>query len=184
MSKRSETVELLIRKAQEGDRNALDELVALLRPDVERHVRSLLSKFRSYKVHCDPDDVIHAVWEDFLSSFHKFRDGDFELWFARRRRNRVLDRIRKEVRTSDNLENYARSNPHPPVSSDPVKRIQTRKLLEHIDGLPPRQKAVITLYHGKGWTFRESGDFLEIKPTSVGSLHARALKKLKKMLRD
>ena len=184
MNRRSESIETFLHRARQGDRNALDELVNLLRPDVERHVRSLLNRYRSYKVQCDPEDVIHAVWEDFLSNYHKFNTGDFELWFARRRRNRVLDRIRKEVRSADNLEHFARANPlQVERSPDMETRILTGDLLEKIDLLPPRQKTVITLYHGKGWTFKEIGDLLEIQPTSVGSLHARALKRLRKLLR-
>ena len=79
MKRRSDVIETLLQKARQGDRNALDELVNLLRPDVERHVRILLSRYRSYKVLCDPEDVIHTVWEDFLNHYHKFDTGDFVL---------------------------------------------------------------------------------------------------------
>ena len=187
MDRRSDTIEALVRGATQGDRAALDELVDLLRPDVERHVRRLLNRYRSHKVQCDPEDVIHAVWEDFLANYHKFNTGDFELWFARRRRNRVLDRIRKEIRTADNLEGFARAGAAMTGgardSLEAERRVLSRDLLERIERLPPRQQAVITLYHGKGWTFREIGDLLEIQPTSVGTLHARALKRLRKLLR-
>jgi len=185
MSGRSHTIEMLLRRARQGDRAALDELVALLRPDVEQHVRSLLARYRSHKVRCDPEDVIHSVWEDLLANYHKFQDGNFELWFALRRRHRVLDRIRKEVRIADNEEAFARHNPHPPQpAADLENRVMSRNILEILDVLPPRQKAVITLYHARGWTFREIGELLGIQTTSVGTIHARALEGLRKRLRE
>lgn len=180
---RAEAIESLLRRSLQGDRPALDELVDRLRPDVERHVHRLLSRYRSFQVRCEPADVIHAVWEDFLVNFHKFRTGDFELWFARRRRNRVLDFIRKDLRAAENLARFARSNPHQAGPfSEGEDRVLGRDLLEKIDQLPPRQKAVVILYHGKGWTFREIGGLLAVQTTSVGTLHARALKRLRKLL--
>jgi len=183
MNRRSETIEALLARARGGDLAALDELVSLLRPDVEMHVRCLLNRYRSYKVRCEPEDVTHIVWEDFLANYQKFETGDFELWFARRRRNRVLDQIRKEVRTHDNLDSFFLNQSSAKTETrGPEFRLETRELLEKVELLSPRQRAVITLYHGKGWTFQEIGDLLEIRATSVGTLHARALKRLKKLL--
>jgi len=66
-----------------------------------------------------------------------------------------------------------------PVSSDHWYEPQLAALLGR---LPQRQRIAVILIHGYGWTTREVGDLLGIRPTTVQSHLARGLDRLRREL--
>lgn len=55
-------------------------------------------------------------------------------------------------------------------------------LPEALARLPERQRLVVSLLHGHGWTMTEVADLLEIGKSTVQSYEQRAMSKLRRML--
>ena len=59
------------------------------------------------------------------------------------------------------------------------------RLAKAIDGLPEREKAVVSLYHYKRLTFKEIADVMDFSESRASQIHARAISLLKsKLLKD
>lgn len=72
-----------------------------------------------------------------------------------------------------------------PTQEDHVDRVILRdKLAKAIDSLPKRDRLVVALYHYQKLTFREIGDVLDVSESRASQLHAKALQKLRVIMKD
>jgi len=155
--------------------------VERLHPRVEGHVVSLLNRYGfGYLIGNHLQDIVNYVWRDVMENMNRFEKGDFELWSAYRRVKRVLDYLRKEVKhiPVDPDRDPRGERPAAP-SNNPERQLLFRQLQERIEELPTHYALVLKLYYWEGLSYREIADFLGKSHNSIGSLHTRALRKLK-----
>jgi RNA polymerase sigma factor for flagellar operon FliA len=68
---------------------------------------------------------------------------------------------------------------------DHVEEIERRKLLaEEIEGLPEREKMVLSLYYERGLTLKEIGAVLSVTESRVCQIHTRAVARLRGRIAD
>ena len=92
------TVEEVIRRARNGDRDALAELW-------RAHNHLLLRYFRG-KGMAEPDDLASTVWVEVAGSLHRFEgdEADFRRWLFTIAARRRIDEIRSGLRRRQRLE--------------------------------------------------------------------------------
>ena len=173
----------LVTRAAAGDALARSELVGLLQPEASAHVRSLV---RSHRANVEADDVLNEIWRDLLENLDKFDTADFRLWFAARRVWRFSDFLRRQNRTTGREAAYSEVDNQPsdspfPGSGNVHQQVAAREILDLINALPQRQRAVLRLFHFHGCTHEEIAAKLDIRTESVSKIHARARKKLRKL---
>ena len=69
----------------------------------------------------------------------------------------------------------------PPVETDRLPDVEP-ELPAALEELPERQRVVVVLLHGYGWTMSEVAELLEIKKTSVQNHAERGLARLRQSL--
>lgn len=156
-----------------------------LHPEVERHVLAVLHRHGfGYLAGSHLQDIVNHVWRDLFENISRFEQGEFGPWFAYRRVKRVLDYLRKEARHVP-----PRRDPDPdrePAAAartrDPERQVLLREIRAGLEQLPPRYALVLKCYYWDGLSYGEIADLLGLGHNSIGSLHARALKKLRKTL--
>ena len=176
----------LARKCQQNDREAWDQLVERLHPRVEGHVLSILRRYGlEQMIGPHLQDIVNYVWKDVIENIHKFEKGNFELWFAYRRVRRVLDYLRIEAKHAPSGSAAVRRREIMDGDShaDPQKRLLFRQVQTVIESLPPKYANMMMLYYWEGLSYKEIADSLGLGHNSIGSLHSRALRKLKKKLK-
>lgn len=158
----------LVLRAQQGSREAFEELVRL-------HARRAYAVARAITVtHEDAED---AVQEGFLHAYRaldRFRpEQAFGAWLHRIVANAALDiGRRRKVRDADALPESISLPFRDPAEHDELRR----RLLEGLGELPNRQRAVIVLHDVEGFTHGEIGGMLGIPEGTARSdlHHARA----------
>ena len=70
----------------------------------------------------------------------------------------------------------------PLVDSMSVEAAVDRDLVAALDRLPDRQRVVVVLVHGHGYTFREAAELLQVNPSTVRIHLQRGLTKLRHLL--
>ena len=188
----SEHEKALIRATRKGKPGAFEELVEFYQPLVKRHISNLLHQYGCTHLISDHlEEIAQQVWAELFVKHHKYPEEKFLSWFAFLRRWKTLDYIRKELKYQ-NRHISKEANPGMGLKDDSKQlkgpeeafrnkqlRIQIRLCLE---GIPEKHQEFIRLYYFKGWTYRKIADHLGISLGSVGSIHTRALRKLKKCM--
>ena len=190
--KRSEE-HALVRKAQEGDRLAFEELVRRYDREVLRLALNLVHR---------PEDARDIYQESFLRVYrnlHRFRfECSFYTWLYRITTNVALDYLRR--RTShredqapvlpDENESTAHDffdrQPELRAASNPEQSFLGRELGEKIRGametLSPRERTVFEMKHYQGLRLRAIGDLLGTSEETVKNSLFRATRKLRASL--
>ena len=162
-------VSLAVKRAQEGDREALGFLYARYADDVCGYVRSI--------VH-DPyeaEDVTQHVFAKLIHVIGKYeeRDVPFFAWILRVSRNVAVDHIRRqrmipveEVRGT-----------HESIG-EPTGRERLHDLRESLDKLPHDQREVLLLRHVAGLSPTEIAERTGRTEGSVHGLHHRGRRAL------
>ncbi|GAB3375346.1 RNA polymerase sigma factor FliA [Spongiibacter taiwanensis] len=91
-----------------------------------------------------------------------------------------IDQIREEGGDADNLagdERYA------PLENVLEAGFQA-DLVSQIDGLPEREKLVLSLYYDQGLNLKEIGEVLEVSESRVCQIHSQAIVRLKSRMRE
>ncbi|MFG1947234.1 RNA polymerase sigma factor [Nonomuraea sp. NPDC048826] len=138
------TDELLVVRAQLGERAALAELVARWRVPVWTYVRRMLDAERA-------DDVAQEVWLAVVRGLPRLREPDrFAPWLFTIARRSVTDRLRGE---------YARAQAAPAAETaietvagtaaeDPVEALVDRAaLVEALSALPVPEREILVLFY-------------------------------------
>ena len=181
----------LIRRAQDGDRSAFDELVRKYDQNV---LRLALQMVRS------PEEARDLYQEAFLKvyrSLPRFRlEARFSTWLYRVVMNVCLDYLRrqnsrKEVQApegEDGEAEYFQALPDEHPAQDPDHALRDKEIGKRIQGalaqLNPRERMVFELKHYQGLKLRAIGELCGTSEQTVKNCLFRATQKLRTELRD
>ena len=171
---------ILVKRAKDGDRAALEALCTRHAPRVERLARHLLR---------DPEDARDAAQEALAKvcvRLQQFRgDAQFSTWLHRLVVNTCRDAAeRRAARTYEPLDDEIRAGP----SGDPVRAAGMselrRELCDSLAGISPRQAQVVVLKDALGYSFEEIADAAGM-PVGTAKCHAhRGRSRLRERLED
>ncbi|MEV4177452.1 sigma-70 family RNA polymerase sigma factor [Nonomuraea sp. NPDC049709] len=164
------TDELLVVRAQLGERAAWAELVARWRVPVWTYVRRMLDAERA-------DDVTQEIWLAVVRGLPRLREpGRFAPWLFTIARRSVTDRLRGE---------YARADEHAAAGElpieDPVEAMVDRaELIAALAGLPVLEREILVLFYLEDLSV---GECAQICLVPVGTVKSR-LNRARRMLRE
>ncbi|HXR12929.1 MAG TPA: sigma-70 family RNA polymerase sigma factor [Gaiellaceae bacterium] len=171
---------ILVRRAKDGDRLALETLCARHAPRVERLARHLLR---------DPEDASDAAQEALAKMcvrLGQFRgDAQFSTWLHRLVVNTCRDAAeRRTARRTEPLDDDMRAG----SSEDPVRAAGMselrRELCDSLAGISPRQAQVVVLKDAMGYSFEEIAEAAGM-PVGTAKCHAhRGRSRLRERLED
>jgi RNA polymerase sigma factor for flagellar operon FliA len=131
-------------------------------------------------LHRTPNEIeVAAELEMTVGEFHK----------AMRKISTVgmmaLDEV---LRGGDRSERSTLGETLPDGSSGPVDTFEAKEskeaLLRAVDGMPDRERTVLTMYYYDGLTLTEIGDVLGVTESRVCQIHTKALRQLRSKLAD
>jgi RNA polymerase sigma factor for flagellar operon FliA len=97
----------------------------------------------------------------------------------------ALDEV---LRGGDRSERSTLGETLPDGSSGPVDTFEAKEskeaLLRAVDGMPDRERTVLTMYYYDGLTLTEIGDVLGVTESRVCQIHTKALRQLRSKLAD
>jgi len=184
MSERAFDDEMLIRRAQGGDRSAFDVLVS-------RHeVRAYQYAFRLTRNMEEASDVVADAFIRVLNAIGTFKgQSSFSTWLYRILTNCFLD-CRKKAKPTSPLEvasqtgdgEIERQIEDPsPTPHDESERIEREERVERaVNRLPEYQRAMIVMYHVDMLTYEEIAASLDLP---IGTVKSR-LNRARLSLRD
>lgn len=161
------SVSSLVKRCQEGDIQAFQELFQRHVDGVHRHLSLLLGPQE------DVDDLVQLVFLNVFQSIGKFRGAAaFSTWLFRitinvarqeirvRTRNRRLATAVKDV--NDVLGTFERRTPE-------NKLANTQEVYEVLDKLSFKKRETFILYMYEGYSLQEIADLLDSTVSTVGS---------------
>jgi RNA polymerase sigma-70 factor (ECF subfamily) len=140
---------ILVQRAKDGDRQALEALLTRHAPKVERLARQILR---------DPDDASDAAQEALAKvcvRLKQFRGGSqFSTWLHRLVINTCLDAVeRRKARVHEPLGDQLQSADDP--ARDAGNSELRRELCTALAGVSPEQAQVVLLKDALGYSFEE-----------------------------
>jgi RNA polymerase sigma-70 factor, ECF subfamily len=184
--------QVLVRKAQAGDRLSFDDLVRRYDRDVLRLALNLVHR---------PEDARDIYQESFLRVYrnlHRFRfECSFYTWLYRIVTNVALDHLRRrtsrredQAPVPEDAESGTRDffdrQPELRAAANPEKRLLGEELGEQIQEamkrLSPRERMVFEMKHYQGLRLRAIGDLLGTSEETAKNSLFRATRKLRASL--
>ena len=180
--------DVLVQQAHIGDQGAFEILVerysALLYFLISRMVRD------EHLAH----DVLQHVFLQLYRSLPTLRTGGtLKAWLCQIARHRAIDELRRrrhllfsEIEPFPDEGEYSFLATLPDPDRQPEEQVELRELrellLEAIETLPLRYRAIVLLRYDTQWSFREIGQALSIPETTVKTYFYRAKKQLRTLL--
>jgi len=171
---------ILVTRAKDGDRRALEALCARHAPKVERLARHLLR---------DPEDASDAAQEALAKMcvrLKQFRgDAQFSTWLHQPVVNTCRDAaVRRKTRVYDPLPDDLSSGPDDdPVRAAGMSELR-RELCDSLAGVSPQQAQIVLLKDALGYSFEEIADAAGM-PVGTAKCHAhRGRNRLREHLED
>jgi len=171
---------ILVTRAKDGDRRALEALCARHAPKVERLARHLLR---------DPEDASDAAQEALAKMcvrLKQFRgDSQFSTWLHRLFVNTCRDAAqRRKTRVHEPLPDDLSSGPDDdPVRAAGMSELR-RELCNSLAGVSPQQAQIVLLKDALGYSFEEIADAAGM-PVGTAKCHAhRGRNRLREHLED
>lgn len=175
----------LVRRAQDGDRDALERAFARVRPRLEKWIALRVGpRLRS---RLDIEDIVQltltAAWErlDYLD----VRDSpSLFAWFKEIARNRIRDlndwacAAKRDARREEYLERSLGGGWTSP-SVGASRRAEHERLLTVLQNLPEQYRSVLQLVRLEGMSYAEASEVLGISVNLVGVRLVRALDALR-----
>ncbi|MDI5940097.1 RNA polymerase sigma factor [Micromonospora haikouensis] len=164
------TDELLVVRAQLGERAALAEVVARWRLPVWRYVQRMLGADRA-------DDVSQEIWLAVVRGLPRLREpARFTPWLFAIARRSVVDRLRTE---------YAREQAtllhHDSVAEDPGEAVAARaELVDALTGLPVVEREILVLHYLEDLSVQDCAQICQVP---VGTVKSR-LNRARRLLRE
>ena len=190
----------LLERLRAGDEDAFAELV-------RRYQRLMLRVARGYvRTDAVAEEVVQESWLAVLRGIERFEGRSaFKTWLLRIVANRAMTQGVKEARSvpfasleddseepSVSPERFhppgepgagAWSAPPEPWPEDRVLADETRAVIDRaIEGLPPMQRAVVSMRDIEGWSSEEVQEALEISPANQRVLLHRGRQKVRAAL--
>ena len=180
--------EMLVQRAKQGDRSAVNALV-------QKHEERAY-KF-AYRLTRDPEEAADVVAEAFVRVFNalpNFRgQSTFTTWLYRILTNCFLD-LKKKDKGKHNLsldmalqtdESEVHRQIEDPTASpqDDMERVERERRLERaIRRLPEYQRALVVMYHAEGLSYDEIAGAMDLPVGTVKSRLNRARLSLRELL--
>jgi len=175
----NDTDEVLVRKAQEGDTRAFDELVVRYRDKVYR---------LAFKILRHEEDAAEALQDAFLSAFRGLKnfkaESTFSTWLYRIATNASLMKYRRRrdghvsLEQSQSVDGDSEPMQIPDWTAQPMKDLlntETREVMqEGIEKLPEDLRTVFVLRDVEGLSNAEVADVLDLTVPAVKSRLHRA----------
>ncbi|HID95834.1 MAG TPA: RNA polymerase sigma factor [Candidatus Latescibacteria bacterium] len=173
----------LVERVKRGDARAFEILI-------DRHKRMVFNV--AYRILGNRDDAEDAAQESFVrcyKSISSFRGGSkFTTWLYSIVSNVCLSEVGKSRWRQEFVElNQQAEAVFPELSegTEPPEDIAIRedfreKVRELVRSLPPQYRAVITLYHFKGFTYKELSEILDLPVGTIKTHLYRARELLRK----
>lgn len=188
MSHNRQDDDLLIRRFQQGDRAAFDDLVS-------RHSqRAFQYAFRLTKNTDEASDIVSDAFLRVFTALPQFKgNSSFSTWIYRiitncfldlRKRDKRKQTVGLEIATANDDGDFER----PIESDDPmpeelaVRGEQIERLNDAIHRLPDYQRSMIVMYHGEMLSYEEIAAVLDLPIGTVKSRLNRARIILKDLL--
>ncbi len=177
--------ELLLKRAQAGDPDAFDRLMA----DVESLVWRVCWHYTGHREDasdCGQESMVR-IWRS-LKSYRG--DCAFESWVYRIAANCCLDFLRKKKREkAESLEPLQEQGFDPPdhapgTEEQIVARERQERIRKAIAILPEDQRDALVLTQLEGKSYEETAAMLNTGPGTIKSRVNRARARLKELLRD
>jgi RNA polymerase sigma-70 factor (ECF subfamily) len=169
---------VLVQRAKDGDRQALEALLTRHAPKVERLARQILR---------DPDDASDAAQEALAKvcvRLKQFRGGSqFSTWLHRLVINTCLDAAeRRKARSHEPLGDHLQSADDP--ARDAGNSELRRELCSALAGVSPEQAQIVLLKDALGYSFEEIATAAGM-PVGTAKCHAhRGRARLSERLED
>jgi RNA polymerase sigma-70 factor (ECF subfamily) len=186
-----ETVDaVLVRRCQDGDYAAFDEIVARYKDGVYNYIWRMISD------RDDVDDLAQEVFVRAFGSIKKFRqESNLRTWLYRIASNICIDKYRRsgpEKALKVPLEREMGDDSWEPIelpdsSFDPSRMFDQTELRKEIDNallrLPEKLRSVIVLYDIEGMAYDEIAETLDCPLGTVKSRLFKARMQLRGMLK-
>ncbi len=175
--------ELLLRRAQQGDPEAFEQLLTPLEQMIWRVCWHYTGE-REAASDCGQDTMIR-IWRG-LKNYHG--DCAFETWVYRVAANCCIDYLRKKKRDrSESIEplreaGFDPADPKAGTEEQAVKAEEQQELREYIAQLPEEQREALILTQLEGISYEAAAAQLGISEGTVKSRVNRARAKLKEWL--
>jgi len=175
----SQQLRRLVEQAQQGDRDALEELYL-------QHFDRIYSYLHmSVGNRHDAEDLTTQVFVKMLESIGKFRwrSAPFSAWLFRIAHNLAMDHFRANKRWQPE-EDVPEPDPDESTSAEhgALQAIGQKSMLELIEDLSPEQQQVLTLKFVFNFANAEAATILGKTEGAIKSLQHRALASLQKQL--
>ncbi len=189
-----ELTETLIRRARTGDDAALNELLVVFWPEMQRLAASMLDAALRQRV--DESDVAHNVsviaWQRFRPMFFGSTAHELFLWLRQITRHALQNLYRYHYRKKRNL-NRELPLPSDRSSADSVgelcsdwttprtkavRREEAEWLQKALESLPPSERTAIQLRLQQELTLDEIARRMDRSPAAVAGLLKRARRRL------
>jgi RNA polymerase sigma-70 factor, ECF subfamily len=172
-------VRLLVERAQQGSRDALEELYLIHFDRIYSYLHMSVGNRH------DAEDLTTQTFLKMLESIGKFKfqAAPFSAWLFRIAHNLAMDHFRAARRWQPEEE-----VPEPPGDEEPsaeaqaLQSIGRQSMLELIEGLSPEQQQVLTLKFVFNFPNAEVATILEKTEGAIKSLQHRALVSLQKQI--
>jgi RNA polymerase sigma-70 factor (ECF subfamily) len=182
----------------QGDRQALERLLARCRPDLLAFVALRLDGRLTPRL--DPSDVVQEAQVEVVRRMDDFlarRPMPFHLWVRKTAYERLLGLRRHHQRARRSVEREAAlpdrsslllARPLLAGMASPSQQMQARELAERIaravGRLSPADQEVLLMRHGEGLSFAEIACLLEVEPAAARKRFGRALIRLQTVLSE
>jgi RNA polymerase sigma-70 factor (ECF subfamily) len=177
----NEEIRRLVARAQEGDRDALEELYLLHFDRIYSYLHMSVGNRH------DAEDLTTQTFVKMLESIGRFRwrAAPFSAWLFRIAHNLAMDHFRAHRRWQPEED-----VPEPPGSAEPsaeheaMHAIGRQSMLKLIENLSPEQQQVLTLKFVFNFSNGEVATILGKTEGAIKSLQHRALVSLQKQVGD
>ncbi|MHC4254564.1 MAG: RNA polymerase sigma factor [Planctomycetota bacterium] len=155
--------EKIVRRCQNGQRAAFEELFEIYQPRLKYYVRRLDTGDNN------SDDILQDIWLTVFKKIHKLKEArSFTVWLYRIARNKVYDGFRRKER----FVKLSKDEMVPVSDSDePVfEPDDAEKLLRALNTLKTYHREVLTLYFIEQMSYQSIADVIDC---SVGTVRSR-----------
>src|SRR6266581_1616764 len=176
----TENVRRLVERAQQGDRDALEELYLIHFDRIYSYLHVSVSNRH------DAEDLTTQTFLKMLESIGRFRwqSAPFSAWLFRIAHNLAMDhfRARKRVQPEEEVPEPIGSE-EPSAELEAMQSIGRQSMLELIEKLSPEQQQVLTLKFVFNFPNADVAKILDKTEGAIKSLQHRALASLQKQIK-
>ena len=193
---RESTDEALAQRAREGDEDAFRELFDRYAPVLRKRVRRRLPALIRRKI--AESDVVQMAYMSVHKSLPQYREqgeGSFRAWLWRILDRRIADVLRRYVETSKRSIGREVSGPQPLSGARRIGREGTPSVIASgeelrsaiataLDHLSKDHRRILQLVQADGLTLSEAGKSMGRSTGAAKQLFARALSRLRRLVRE